>query len=278
MTDKDTDTGGTAHFLAVAPHPSPTRDLLAAAARWRGMEVVELSPRTGAEALRGTAGAHYYGGPRYADTVVDDLGVALLEPSETWLTSLPGELTGRRVRAATWEEARRLTYPAFVKPPTDKSFPAAVYPDGSHLPDTGNLPAHTPVQISEVVDWAAEFRLFLLDGEIRTGTRYATFGALDAAPLTGHPDQWPVQEFADRLLTTAGHTLPSAVVVDVGRLAGTGRWAVVEANMAWFSSCYAADPAAVLDVVRHATPPRSGVTARDRRFQRPQPHRGAAPD
>nr|WP_308315661.1 ATP-grasp domain-containing protein [Streptomyces sp. ISL-100] len=125
------------------------------------------------------------------------------------------------------------------------------------------------MQIGEVVIWAAEFRLFILDGEVRTGSQYATFGRLDAARLKGHPHQNPVLEFAERLLATCARTLPSAVVVDVGLLGGpTGDWAVVEANMAWFSSCYAADPDRALDVVLRSAGPRSRPPDRDRPFWR----------
>ena len=44
---------------------------------------------------------------------------------------------------------------------------------------------------------------------------------------------------------------------------------MVEANMAWFSAHYAADPARVLDVVLRAAGPPGAVAARDERFRRP---------
>ncbi|MFD9421381.1 hypothetical protein [Streptomyces sp. NPDC060054] len=86
-----------------------------------------------------------------------------------------------------------------------------------------------------------------------------------------------VQEFADGLLAGCGHTLPSAVVVDIGLLSmpehgAADRWAVVEANMAWFSNCYAADPDRALDVVLRSAGPRSRLAARDRRFCRDRGH------
>ncbi|MEU4264298.1 ATP-grasp domain-containing protein [Streptomyces sp. NPDC025273] len=259
-------------LLALAPHRSATAGLLAGAARDRGMEVVIL-PRAGVpDRLRGRSGAHYYGGPHFASGVAGPLGVTLLEPDEGWLDALPYPFTGRGITRVRLSAARREKGPVFVKPPTDKSFPAAVYEDGSALqvPSHGSDPL---VQVSEVVTWAAEFRLFLLDGEIRAGSRYATFGRLDAAPLKGHPDEAGIRDFARRLAEACGATLPSAVVVDVGRMWGTGgrdteRWAVVEANMAWFSNVYAADPAGALDVVLRAAGPRGQVRARDARFHR----------
>ncbi|GGX97479.1 hypothetical protein GCM10010324_49580 [Streptomyces hiroshimensis] len=233
---------GPAARLMLAPQYSSTAELLAAAARRRGMRV-ETLPRGAdpADCREGNRGeAHYYGGPLFAARVRDRLGLCLLEPADDWLSGLPRTFSGRAIRTATLAEARALTRPAFVKPPTDKSFPAAVYGDGGGSPAGPGLPSWTPVQISEVVTWHCEVRLFLLDGEVRTGSQYAVFGRLDAAPLDGHPQRAAILEFASRLAGAAGHTLPSAVVVDVGLMSagdGAPRWAVVEANMAWFSNC-----------------------------------------
>ncbi len=95
---------------------------------------------------------------------------------------------------------------------------------------------------------------------------------MDSAPLHGHPDEEVVREFANNLLAAHGHTLPSAVALDVGLLSasggGTNGWAVVEANMAWFANCYASDPGHALDVVLRAAGPRSRLAARDRGFCR----------
>nr|WP_240508991.1 ATP-grasp domain-containing protein [Streptomyces agglomeratus] len=269
-------TGTQRDFLAVAPRYSPTRELLSAAAGRRGMDVVTLAVPGGTPFAGEREGGHYYGGPLFAARVADDLSVAPLEPADEWLSALPGEFTRRHVTTGTLETARRLRRPMFVKPPRDKSFPAGVYADGHCLP--GGLAPDTSVLISDVVTWKVEFRLFVLDGEVRTGSQYATFGQLDAAPLDGHRHRGTVMDFAERLLTACGRTLPSAVVVDVGLLrtpAGgpAGEWAVVEANMAWFSNCYAADPDRALDVVLRGAGPRARLTERDRPFWRP----GTAP-
>ncbi|HEV7934969.1 MAG TPA: hypothetical protein VGP70_22000 [Actinomadura sp.] len=67
-------------------------------------------------------------------------------------------------------------------------------------------------------------------------------------------------------------TLPSAVVVDVGLLTApdhsTTEWAVVQANMAWFSNAYAAESDQAIDVVLRAAGPKDRVAGRDRRFHR----------
>ncbi|MFD7340209.1 ATP-grasp domain-containing protein [Streptomyces violascens] len=260
-------------FLALAPQYTTTRELLSAAARRRGMDVEVLPAHGGAGALQGRHSGHYYGGPAFAAGVIDDLAIALLEPADDWLTVLPYEFTRRHIITRTLGEARRLYQPAFIKPPSDKSFPAAVYAEGRCLPSGPGLRPDLPVLISDVVSWAMEFRLFLLDGEVHVGSQYSSFGGLDAAPLHGHCHHDAVLDFADNLLTTCGDTLPSAVVVDIGLLAKSehddaGQWAVVEANMAWFSNCYAADPDRVLDVVLRSAGPRSRTAERDRLFYR----------
>lgn len=65
------------------------------------------------------------------------------------------------------------------------------------------------------------------------------------------------------MLAATGTGLPSAVTVDVGLVGATGRYAVVEANMPWFSNSYAARPEAVLDVVLRAAGPLHRVRAAD---------------
>ncbi|WP_405558647.1 ATP-grasp domain-containing protein [Streptomyces sp. NBC_01171] len=249
-------------FLALAPQYTTTSELLSASARRRGMYVEVLGG-----APTGRRGAHYYGGPAFAARVADDLEVALLEPSDDWLATLPYEYTGRHIAISTLSEARSLSRPAFVKPPREKSFPAAVYSTGDDLPPGPDA----PVLISDVVTWAAEFRLYVLDGGVRTGSQYTMFGRLDAEPLEGHRHEAAVREFADDLLARCGEGLPSAVVVDVGLLTtpeSGAEWAVVEANMAWFSNCYAADPDRALDVVLRSAGPRTGLSERDHRFCR----------
>ncbi|MFF9149443.1 ATP-grasp domain-containing protein [Streptomyces sp. NPDC014861] len=243
-------------------------ELLAVEAAGRGMPV-----RAAEEP--GLAGpAYWYGGPIAGARLAGRLGFALLEPSDGWLAELPEEFTGRRVRAGTVADAWAIDRPTFVKPPREKSFPAEVYDDGSRLP--GTLDPAAPVLLSDVVTFAAEYRLFLLDGRIVTASRYAVFGRLDPRPLgADRADRVvaaQISEFVDGLTAEAGSTLPSAVVVDVGQLLDPyrpgHRWAVVEANMAWFSHAYAADPARVLDVVLRAAGPREHVRPGDRAFER----------
>jgi hypothetical protein len=210
---------------------------IARAVARRGIEVRRVG---GPEDLNGLTdrAAYWYGGPLVSSRLTSRLAIGLLEPEDAWLPSLGRRYTGRRIEAATLEAAWALTRPAFVKPPSDKSFPAQVYLDGSHLPSRGaGLAPETPALISDVMSLACEYRLFLLDGAVAAASRYAVFGRLDVAPLEGDPREREVRAFAATLTRRLRYSLPSAVVVDIGLAAdpdtGRERWVVVEANMAW---------------------------------------------
>ncbi|THA77298.1 ATP-grasp domain-containing protein [Streptomyces sp. A0592] len=240
-------------LLLSAPRTS-TAELIARAAAWRGYDVTERAT--------GVAGrtVHWYGGPRAAARHAGPLGIGLLEPHDDWLTHVPRPLLRRSVRLTTLGEARKLRERVFVKPPSAKIdlLPAAVHEDGTSLP--AGLDGSTPVLVSGVVEFAAEYRLFVLDGEAVTGSRYAVHGRLDPAPLDAGS-----RAFARTVLDATAAGLPGAVCLDIGRL-GDGDWAVVEANMAWFAHCYAAEPDRVLDTVLRAAGPIAAVADRDRPY------------
>ncbi|MEV6522918.1 ATP-grasp domain-containing protein [Longispora sp. NPDC051575] len=258
-----------ADLFVLPAHANSTGELLADAAAARGMTVARLAGPSVPDELRGTGAAHLYAGPRLVSAVAGEIGVAPIEPVDSWLTDLPDPVRGRRVRTATLGAARRLTGPAFVKQPREKGLAAKVYPDGSHLP-AGD--PDTVVLVSEVVRFVVEYRLFVLDGRVHTASRYLTFGQLDPVPLAQSSRRADVEDFAAVLLDGHSDTLPSAVVVDVGLVAADRDrepyWAVVEANMAWFSHAYAADVDRVLDVVLRAAGPTRRLADSDRRFVR----------
>ncbi|KJS58093.1 ATP-grasp domain-containing protein [Streptomyces rubellomurinus] len=254
--------------LLLAPRVNETGLQLRTAAGLRGLRARTAASWQAPRELLG-ARVHVYGGPLFGDAVGRELGLALLEPSADWLARLPRVSTGRRVSATTLAEARGLRGPAFVKPPADKLFAARVYPDGGALPGPELLDGDTPVLVSEVVRFRAEYRLFVLDGAVRAGSRYAVDGELSVAPL-GRDDR-EVAVFARDVLAASASAapLPSAVVVDVGRT--DDGWAVVEANAAWASGGYAAEPGDVLDVVLRSSGPAGQLGAADRPFCRELP-------
>ncbi|MEU5948692.1 ATP-grasp domain-containing protein [Micromonospora sp. NPDC047465] len=260
-------------FLVLPPRLDRTAELLAESARRRGLAVEQLPHPSVPAQLRRARGGHLYGGPAFAAAVAADLDLAMLEPADDWLVQLPYEYTRRDIILTTLGDARWSRTPMFVKPPRDKTLTAGVYADGSRLPRAERHPADTPVLVSEIVTFLVEYRLFVLDAAVHAASRYATNGRLDPAPLAACPHRAAVLDFAVSLLDACADSLPSAVVVDVGLASNADRgdehWAVVEANMAWFSTSYAANPDQVLDVVLRAAGPRHRLAPRDHAFTRP---------
>ncbi|MFD9865365.1 ATP-grasp domain-containing protein [Streptomyces alboflavus] len=81
-------------------------------------------------------------------------------------------------RPGTLREAYALRRPAFIKSPKGKGIRALVYADGSWLPGPEQLDPYTPVLVSDVVEFTAEYRLHVLDGKVHTGSQYAEHGKL----------------------------------------------------------------------------------------------------
>lgn len=261
--------------LVFSPRANDTSHVLTTAAYRRGLLTEHLTGWRVPEGFTIGGPAHLYAGPLFADAVAADLGVGLLEPPDDWLTRLPYDAVHRTITMMTMAEAWQLRAPAFLKPPNDKSFPARLYRDGTQLPGADAVDSDTPVLASEPVQFTTEFRLYVQDGEITTGAQYATDGDLDIEPLAGHPLESRILGFGAEVLRECVDTLPSAVVMDVGLIAdaagsgsGTTKPAVIEANAAWASGHYAADPERVLDVVLRAAGPVVDVAAGDRIFLR----------
>ncbi|WP_457513889.1 ATP-grasp domain-containing protein [Streptomyces sp. TE33382] len=244
--------------LLLPPRLTASAQALRDAARHRGLPTVQLPTFAVPAELRAD---HLHAGPSFADVVAPALNISLLQAPEDWLARLPRMFTGREIALAPIREAYSLRRPAFIKSPNDKGIPALIYSDGSRLPGPDAVDPQTPVLISDVVEFAAEYRLYLLDGEVHTGSQYALRGRLSLGPLNKD-----AAAFGAELLAECGDTLPSAIVVDVGTVNGT--WSVIEANAAWASGMYRADPQRALDVVLQAAGPADAVTPRDQRFLR----------
>jgi hypothetical protein len=244
--------------LLLPPRLTTSAQALRDAAHRRGLPTVQL-PSFAVPA--DSRAEHLHAGPSFADIVAPALDIALLQAPEDWLARLPRKYTGREITFGPIREAYSLRRPAFIKSPNDKQIPALIYTDGSRLPGPDAVDPHTPVLISDVVEFAAEYRLYLLDGEVHTGSQYAQQGRLSLGPLNKD-----AAAFGAELLAECGDTLPSAIVMDVGTADGT--WLVIEANAAWASGMYAADPQRALDVVLQAAGPAEAVIPRDHRFLR----------
>lgn len=180
-------------------------------------------------------------------------GLRLLGPPDDWLPRLPERFRRREVSLTTLRAARGLAEPAFIKPPNDKSFPARVW-RGADLPQ--GYDEESPVLVAEVVTWEKEFRCFVLDRRPRTISVYSRQGDLQREQDYAADDAELAEAEGVVLAVCADPAvdLPRAAVLDVGVIAGRG-WAVVEQNPACGAGIYGCDPAAVLEVLRHAAVP-----------------------
>lgn len=245
--------------LVLPPRLTDSAIALRQAAQRRGLDTVQLPTF---EVPHGLRAEHVHAGPRFADAVASTLGIALLEAPADWLANLPETWTRRDIQAMPIKDAYALRRPAFIKSPNDKSIPARVYADGSRLPGPDAVEPSTMVLVSDVARFTAEYRLYLLDGVVHTGSRYAEDGQLSVGTLSA-----AAASFGAEVVAALGSTLPSAIVVDIGVVGGS--WAVIEANAAWASGRYGADADRALDVVLRAATPTERVAARDRCFIRP---------
>ena len=256
--------------LVLPPRLSDDSTRIAVAAVVAGVPVLRLP---GWRVPDGTVACALYAEPLYADVVSGPLGLALLEAPLDWLVNCPAELSRRPVRATTLAWARTLTDgPVFVKAADDKSVPPAVYATGADLPNEQTADGTTLVLVQGVIRFTAEYRLFCLDRQVTTGSRYAVYGTLDEAPLDG-PEASAAVAFAVHALTVSGRTLPRAAVLDVG-LTCTGDWAVVEANAPWGSGLYAVDEHLALPVVLAGSKPRVLLDPAELPFVRKTPDIG----
>jgi hypothetical protein len=212
-----------------------------------------------------------YGETLLADALAEPLGLAFLEPTADWLPALPLAYRKRAIRLATLGDARASTERSFVKPPDEKWFGAAVYATGAAIEVAEGMEDEYPVLISEPVSFEVEYRFFVLERAVATGSIYIRGGAIARSGA----GEWPADpadtdsatEFLETMLKDPSVQLPPAVVIDVGRTQDRG-WAVVEANPAWASGICDADPLLVLDVLRRATVSRTGLVDADRRWVR----------
>jgi len=179
-----------------------------------------------------------YGEALFCDLWAEALGIILLDPHPDWLPYIPHECLKRTVRAGHLEDLDELfpeEGPAFVKPAQDKVFPAKVHESPGSVRDQldPEINPKTMVLVSEVVEFAAEVRIYVLNGKVAGAAPYVA-----PAPDPGHDFVGEaVQFFTDKVPTD---DLPPGVVVDVGFIPNRG-WAVVEANPAYSAGVYKSD-------------------------------------
>jgi hypothetical protein len=210
----------------------------------------------------------YYGGTDLALAAAAHLHLALIEPPLDLLVRLPPSLLSREVQYARFGDLSRLRRPAFVKPadPLDKCFDAGTYASARDIRTPRAIDPGTPVLVAEPVEWLAEYRLFVREGEVLTSSPYLSFGrpVWHAWGQGGEKAQPSRDALAvgERLVKATGGFLPPAFVVDVGLIEGRG-WAVVEFNPVWCSGLLGAEPGPVLRVLERACQDANGLAPED---------------
>jgi hypothetical protein len=241
---RGSDQGCDPGILVIPARADVERDQVASAWAATGGDVTRLArfwepPRLERSRVR------VYGDDTFCLVLAEVLGLVLVSPPDDLLLNLDQPMLGRDVGAVALADAASIEFPRFVKPIVPKQFPAGVYEDwGSLDAVTQGLEPDAVLIQSEPVHFAAEARVFVLDGEVAAAGLYE-----GAAPL----------DHVRSCIAAVGDwiALPSTVVLDLGWL--DGRWVVIEANATWGAGLNGCDAAAVIACIAAATRPRDTV-------------------
>jgi hypothetical protein len=214
----------------------------------------------------------YYGETLLADAFLQNFEYNLVQPDDAWLSYLPPSYLARKVEFLSLRQALERKERAFYKPAEEKLFPAAIYNQGSELPVPDNLEDEFPVLVSEPVNFSIEYRFFVAQRQIKTGSPYVLEGNLakdeHGTWLRDPEQQAQATDFLEKMLQDSNVKLPPALVIDVGLLSNQ-TWAVVEANAAWASGLCDCDSEGVLEVLSEACVPNDKIETIHPRWLRP---------
>lgn len=237
--------------LFLTPRQTEDTHSLWKAAAELGWSVERLGSWRIPEHLKSANDPVLYAEALFGPELASQLNLDLVSPPDAWLVDLPMKYKSRQVRLTSLGQARAITKPMFIKPPNDKSFPAQVYV-GSELPT--DYDEEMPVLVSDVVNWDAEFRCFIMDRTLKTFSVYSRRGELQRE--NGFESQAAeheqLQAFVAEMLADSQVDLPHAAVLDVGTLSD-GTWACVEQNAAWGAGIYGCEPRLALEVIQAAS-------------------------
>jgi hypothetical protein len=254
--------------LVVSTWSLPAVRTLADAARSRNWAAAAFDETSKLKAVDTVV---YYGGTDMALTVASRFRLALLEPPFDLLAKLPLEFRRRAVEYATFGDLARLKARTFVKPADalNKSFDAGVYSSANEIRAPKGIDAANPVLLSEPVEWSAEFRCFIQDGELAAWSPYISFGRPVWKPFgdgtLGTRPPAHLLSFCKRIFSHTAVTFPPAFVMDIGLIDDRG-WGVVEFNPVWCSGLLGADPRKVLSVLERACRDQRTVSVADKRW------------
>lgn len=235
--------------LVLGSRYSDDARILSQSARMQGWDVVRLSSSSVPEGLRGKE-CRVYAEGFLVEHIAEALGLKLVRPAEDILPKLGQEFLKRQVWFSSAADFKHPGFPVFIKPADQKLFPVGVYAHGAEIPSFNLLNPDDTILISEPVNFTREYRFFVLNQEIKTGSIYLLDEQVPNVPVgyAGEGDELWAQAlaFAGRVCTEAPVNFPLSFALDVGQL-DSGDWAVIELNPTWASGIYGCDPHAVLE-------------------------------
>ncbi len=181
-----------------------------------------------------------YGSQLFCEIIAQQMNWKLKMNSFDWLAKLPVRYTNRQVDFMTLKEASLLKSKKFIKPADDKCFDAKIYDIGEFNPPP-IIDDNYPVLVSDIVNFTAEYRCFVKNNEMVTGSCYI-FEDQIANPRYFSKYEAEAQQFMKEMLS---HVKTEDAVIDIGLINGI-TWAVIETNPAWASGLYGCDPTEAL--------------------------------
>lgn len=254
--------------LYLSPRYSDDSRLMWQAAHQNGWKTHRLASRHLPEDAE-RENVAFYGESLFAAYLAEQLRLRFIEPRPDWLPNLPLAYANRKIELTTLGAAKALDRMAFVKPADEKAFPAKPYAPRALRDGASSFDDSLLVLVSELVEFQAEYRLFVLDRAVTTASLYFRHGAI-AQRVDGTWGRFPDEEaaalaFAAQVLADPGVFVPPAVVMDVGLTADRG-WCVIECNPCWGSGIYGADPTKVLPLLRRSCVSVEEAATADPRF------------
>ena len=221
----------------------------------------------------------FWGAGRYACSMLaarDDFTPS--SAGAQWMSGLPTEFTGRVVhnctlaelinsravwdRGSVWLKPAELKHPALPPSQWTRDRIAGVVVTN---PELGGVSVQWT---NTIMDFAAEFRFFVVDGDAVTGSPYLVDGVADHSAGRSWSRYADAHAVARDFAVALAGSSPRALVLDIGWDRTRRGWFIVEANRPWSSGLYGCDPDEVAAVIEgeHARRFAVGVEARSGRL------------
>jgi hypothetical protein len=188
-----------------------------------------------------------YGSQIFCEVIAQQLNLKLKLNSFDWLAKIPYDYVARKIKYMTLAEAIELnkTERKFIKPADDKCFDAKVYEPNEFKPHE-LIDRNYPTLVSDPVKFVSEYRFFVKDQKILTGSCYLWNGEINE-PKNYYNRYFEMLQYACWCIKQ----IPSeSAVIDFGFLDDTDEMVIIESNPAWASGIYGCDLEAVLEVFK----------------------------